>query len=207
MTAADIATIAATLTIYAAIVVSPGPSFALVSRMAAAGERRAAYGATFGLASAATIYAVLTMAGLSVILAEIDWLARAVQIAGGLYLIWLGIEGWRSAGRPLAAADGADESRFMPGFRRGFVMCLSNPKAIAFFVGLYAAAVPPETSLAAKLAILAGAYAIEVVWYGAVTLVLSQPQVRRVYERCRRIGERILGALLAAFGMRLLLER
>lgn len=82
----DFATVLATLALYLAIVVSPGPSFALISRMAVAGERRAALGATLGLAAGATVYAVLTMTGLAVVLGQIGWLARALQVAGGGYL-------------------------------------------------------------------------------------------------------------------------
>lgn len=200
----DVATVIATLSIYLAIVVSPGPSFALVSRMAAAGERRAAFGATFGLATAATFYAILTMAGLAVVLAQIGWLARAVQFAGGAYLIWLGIQTWRSASMPLRSSGMEDASSFTQGLRRGAIMCLSNPKAIAFFVGLYAAAVPPDTALWAKGAILAGAFAIEIWWYGSMTLLFSGQQMRRFYERTRKYLERGIGLILTGFGMRLL---
>ncbi len=204
----DFATILTTLTIYAAIVVSPGPSFALVSRMAAAGEKRAAFGATLGLALGASVYAVLTMAGLAVVLSQIGWLARAVQMAGGLYLVWLGIEAWRDAGRThLFQESPKYTSRLLPGLRRGFIMCLSNPKAIVFFAGLYAAAIPPDTSLWAKGVILGAAFLLELAWYGAVTLALSGARVRRLYQRGRAVLERGIGVVLAALGFRLILER
>ena len=203
----DAATVLTTLALYGAIVVSPGPSFALVSRMSVAGERRAAIGAALGLAVGATVYAVLTMTGLAVVLARIGWLARALQVAGGGYLIYLGIRTWLDASAPLRAAAGSsDTSGFATGARRGFLMCLSNPKAIAFFVGLYAAAIPLETALWAKGAILAGAFALEVVWYGAVALLLSGRHVRALYERGRKPFERVMGMILAAFGIRLLLS-
>lgn len=204
----DLAIVFTTLTLYFAVVVSPGPSFALVSRMAAAGERRAAFGATVGLAAGATVYAVLTMAGLALVLAEIGWLAWMLQVGGGAYLLYLGIQTWRGAERPLLAPGTVgDVSSAVQGTWRGFVMCLSNPKAIAFFVGLYAAAVPPGTALWAKGAILAGGFAIEIGWYGLVTLLLSGRRVRELYARGRKVIERAVGALLAAIGCRLILER
>jgi threonine/homoserine/homoserine lactone efflux protein len=197
-----------TLALYLAVVVSPGPSFALVSRMAAAGERRAALGATVGLAGGATVYAVLTMAGLAVVLAEIGWLAWMLQVGGGAYLLHLGIRTWRGVERPLQAPDAAgDVSSAVRGVWRGFVMSLSNPKAIAFFVGLYAAAVPTGTATWAKVAILAGGFAIEIGWYGLVTLLLSGRQVRSLYMRGRGVIERAVGALLVVVGCRLILEK
>jgi threonine/homoserine/homoserine lactone efflux protein len=201
-------TVLTTLALYLAVVVSPGPSFALVSRTAA-GERRAALGVTLGLAVGGAFYAVLTMTGMALVLSRIGGLAQALQIAGGLYLIYLGVRTWLDASAPLGAADageGADASGFGTGARRGLLMCLSNPKAIAFFVGLYAAAVPPDTAFWAKGAILLGAFTIEVAWYGTVTLVLSGRQVRRLYQRWRRLFERTMGVILAVFGLRLVLS-
>ncbi|MFH1805997.1 MAG: LysE family transporter [Pseudomonadota bacterium] len=203
----NIAIIIATLGIYLAIVISPGPSFALISRMAMAGEKRAAFGAAFGLASGATIYAILTMVGLAVILAQIGWLARTIQLAGGLYLIWLGIQAWRGANRPLPTTDAADVSSFAQGWRHGFIMCLSNPKAIAFFIGIYAAAVPPQTALWAKGVILTGAFVIEIVWYGSMATLLSSRPIRGQYQKVRLYVERAMGLMLAAFGLKLLLGR
>lgn len=91
---AEIVVIATVLLFYATIDVSPGPNFALVSRLAISGERQTAIGATIGLACAATLYSVLSMSGLAMLLTQISWLAGAAQIAGGLFLVYLGVKGW-----------------------------------------------------------------------------------------------------------------
>ena len=201
----DITTVVTTLVLYLAIVVSPGPSFALISRMAVAGERRAALGATLGLAAGGAFYALLTMTGMAVVISRIGGLAQALQIAGGAYLIYLGVRTWLNASAsPRIAAEDGDASNFAAGTRRGLLMCLSNPKAITFFIGLYAAAIPPDTALWAKAAILLGAFAIEIVWYGLVTLLLSGRSVQVWYGRWRAPFERGMGAILAAFGVRLI---
>ncbi|WP_299549383.1 LysE family transporter [uncultured Tateyamaria sp.] len=83
--------------VYAAIVVSPGPGFVLVSRLALRGEGKVCNGVIAGLATAATFYAFLAMIGLAALLNQLGWLAIAVQIAGGLYLIHLGLTSWRSS--------------------------------------------------------------------------------------------------------------
>ncbi|MEQ8967008.1 MAG: LysE family transporter [Azospirillaceae bacterium] len=199
--------IATTLTLYAAVVVSPGPNFALVTRLAVGGARPAAIGASFGFAVAATLYAVLTMTGLALVLTRLDWLADAVQVAGGAYLVYLGVTAWASA----RSGDGDGESRpdspsALRGLRTGMLVNLSNPKGIAFFIGLYAAAIPPGTPLWAKSAILAGGFLLEIAWYGLVTVALSSPPARRVYDRIGRWIERAVGAVLAAFGLRLMME-
>ena len=201
--------VATTLTLYAIAVASPGPNFALVSRLAISGSRRAATSATFGLALAATLYAVLTMTGLALVLSQIGWLATLIQIAGGCYLVYLGLKAW-FARAPLAAGNGDQGSpgaEMARGFRMGIIVNLSNPKVITFFVSLYAVTVPSDTALWAKLAILAGGFMLEILWYGMVILLLSTAPARRSYQRFGRWIERLIGTALAAFGVRLLAEK
>lgn len=59
--------IGATL-IWLAAVVSPGPNFLVVSRLALSRSRGSAIGAAFGIAVGSLIYAALTMFGLSVLI-------------------------------------------------------------------------------------------------------------------------------------------
>jgi threonine/homoserine/homoserine lactone efflux protein len=204
----DLLTIGTTLALYAAVVVSPGPNFALISRLAVSGARRAAFGATFGLAIAATIYAVLTMTGLALVLTRVGWLASLIQIAGGCYLVYLGIMAWLTA-RPAATAQQNHSSPHgaFRGLRMGLLVNLSNPKGIAFFIGLYAAAVPTATALWAKLAILAGGFLLEIIWYSLVTVLLSSRPARAAYDRFGLWIERVIGTVLAAFGLRLISEK
>lgn len=196
-----------TLALYFAAVASPGPSFLLVTRTAVAGEREASFGAVLGLAIASAVYAVSTMAGVSVLLSEVGWIARLVQVLGGIYLL---VMGWRLVRTPPAPVENcrrpsASRLGWLSGLKQGLLVNLSNPKGIAFFVGLYAAAVPPSTSLGARLVILAAAFVIEVAWYGAVALTFSSEPVRRASRRIALIIDRAAGLLFMAFGARILL--
>jgi threonine/homoserine/homoserine lactone efflux protein len=200
--------IVTTLGLYAAVVVSPGPNFALVSRLAVSGRRRSVAGAIVGVAIAATFYAALTMTGLALVLTRIAWLAGLIQIAGGCYLVYLGLTAWLSnkSLKPVGGA-GAGPSDALRGLRMGIVVNLSNPKGIAFFIGLYAIVVPPDTPLWVKLVILIGGFFIEITWYGLVTVLLSTRPARAAYDRFGLWIERAIGTVLAAFGLRLIAEK
>lgn len=208
----DLSVILTVLALYVAIVVSPGPNFALVSRLALSREDKAAWGATLGLAMAATFYGLLAMVGLSAFLQQVGWLTRIVQIGGGLYLIWLGVQAWGNAGAVTNTAETgeisliADRRETWRGVRLGALVNLSNPKGIAFFVSLYAVAVPPDAAVWAKATILVSSFAIEIAWYGLVVVALSTGRARRVYDRCRAWIERAIGGVLIVFGMRLAAE-
>ena len=204
----ELTVIPTTLGLYAAVVVSPGPNFALISRLAVSGARPAAFGATLGLAIAATFYAFLSMTGLALVLTRISWLASLIQIAGGCYLIYLGLMAWLSKSPDTMTPQQRSASGSMlHGLRMGVLVNLSNPKGIAFFIGLYAVAVPADTATWAKMVILLGGFMLEILWYSVVTLVLSGRTARQAYERFGRWIERGIGTLLAAFGVRLLSER
>lgn len=205
----DVLTVLTALGLYAAVVISPGPNFALISKLAMSGARSTAVGATFGFAIAATFYAVLTMAGLALFLAKVGWLASLIQIAGGCYLVYLGLMAWLS-GKPDTMKQGVssvEKGDVLRGLRMGMIVNLSNPKGIAFFIGLYAVAVPPETGLVAKLAILMGGFLIEIIWYSLVTALLSRRQAKAVYDRFGQWIERAIGTALAGFGIRLIAEK
>ncbi|MBH3284023.1 LysE family transporter [Serratia marcescens] len=204
----EITTIFATLSLYAGVVVSPGPNFALISRLTVSGSCSTAIGATFGLAFAATLYAVLSMTGLAFILTRVGWFTSFVQIAGGCYLIYLGMMACFSNGiKKERIRNQANSGSLKSGFRMGTLVNLSNPKGIAFFIGLYAVAVPPETELWAKTVILVGGFILELIWYGFVILLLSSRPAREAYERFRQWIERSIGMLLVVFGLRLLSEK
>jgi len=134
----------------------------------------------------------------------------AVRIVGGAYLVWLGIQAWRAQPHDLqpaaAAGTGQGGPSLLHGLRVGFLTEITNPKGIAFFLGLFAAAVPAATPLWAKLAVLSAGGVIEVAWYTAVSFALSSGPMRAGYQRVRRTVDRVLGTLLIALGLKVALD-
>jgi RhtB (resistance to homoserine/threonine) family protein len=196
--------------IWLAAVISPGPNFLVVSRLALSRSRRSAIGATVGIAVGSLIYAALTMFGLSVLIPRFAWLGDTIRIAGGAYLVWLGIQAWRARpealNNPTATTEVRDMTSLLLGPRVGFLTEITNPKGIAFFLGLFAAAIPVATPLWAKLAVLSAGGVIEVGWYMAVAFALSSGPMLAGYEKVRRAVDRLLGTLLIAIGLKIALD-
>jgi hypothetical protein len=128
----DFVVILTTLTLYLALMVSPGPNFAFVSRLAISGSRKAAFGASVGFASASLLYALLSITGLAVLLKEVGWLARGVQILGGGYLIYLGLSAWVSKAKASAMVASPILRNGWYGLRAGSLVGLSNPEGHRF---------------------------------------------------------------------------
>jgi threonine/homoserine/homoserine lactone efflux protein len=142
---------------------------------------------------------------LGVLLTQIAWLGHALRIAGAIYLVYLGLALFTSASamketEPAPRAAGTDA---IAGVRIGFLTALTNPKAIAFFLSLFAVALPPALTLAGKLTLLATGFSMELGWYVFAGLVLSTGWLRRQYARAKKPIERLLGAVLLLLGVRL----
>ena len=108
-----------------------------------------AHGATYGWlrslvtacgnASASTLQAIAASAGLGLIITSSALLFAIIKYAGALYLIYVGIQLWRSAAQRVASGEAgtrAEDPKFKL-FSGGFTVAASNPKAITFFTALF----------------------------------------------------------------------
>jgi threonine/homoserine/homoserine lactone efflux protein len=191
-------------------VASPGPSFVLVAQVAASRSRAAALMATAALTLGAALWAAAALFGLQSLFKHADWLYLALRIGGGLYLIWLGYQLIRHAGRgDLLTPTGSEQSAAdMRGiFWKALLVQLSNPKVIVFFSGIMAALLPRDLSPQSAVMVVMIVAFNEFVWYALVSLLFSGGRARQLYRGARVWIERITGGVLAALGLRLALDR
>lgn len=188
---------------------SPGPNFVIVGRHSMTGGFRAGAATALGVAFGSIGHAALALAGISALLAAMPAVYRGIQIAGGLYLVWLGIQMWRARGAqpaapeaPLPEAPGDFSLR--AGFLKGLAVQLTNAKAGIFFVSVFAASLPPHAPRWALATIAALVFMNALIWYGLVARFFAIGRVRRGYLRWQRWIDRITGAVMIGFGARLL---
>jgi threonine/homoserine/homoserine lactone efflux protein len=110
---------------------------------------------------------------------------------------------WRSHGGAAAEIPAPPGRDALHGVRVGFLTGLTNPKAIAFFLSLFAVALPPDLTASGKALLLAAGFGIELGWYVLVALALSTRRLREAYARLRTAIDRVLGSALIALGIRL----
>ena len=145
--------------------------------------------------------------GISVVLQQAAWLYAGLRLAGGAYLVYLGIQLWRGASTPMAFNDAPAALPLAPsrGFRRALTIQMLNPKAAVFFGSVFLTMLPPGVPAWVVAAALVMVFVIEFGWYAAVALALSSPPARRAYAGAKVWIERIAGAWLAVFGVKLAL--
>lgn len=117
------------------ITLSPGPDNLMVLSLGVARGRR--QGMVFGLGCAlgCLSHTLLATLGISAVLAASPLAFAALKLAGGLYLIWLGWQAWRSRGSTLAAQAGQSRDQALGKlFAKGLLANAINPKVVLFFL-------------------------------------------------------------------------
>lgn len=114
----------------------PGPSCALATSQAVRYGPRAAVMTVVGDAMGTVVHITIATLGFQLLIGVASSTLPWLQIAGGSYILYLAYESYRDGGGTEAAVapgkSGSIEAMFV-----GFVACVSNPKAIIFFVALF----------------------------------------------------------------------
>lgn len=126
------------------IVVSPGPSVALASSQAAKYGPRAAVLTTLGDALGSVVQILIAVASLNALISVAEVVLPFLQIAGGLFILYLAYRAFFST------PDDKPKTVLTPGrsaFLSGFFACVTNPKAIVFFIALFPGFISPTLSV------------------------------------------------------------
>lgn len=179
----------------------PGPAVLYVASRGMAAGMRSGLAATAGVLSADAFYIVLSVAGLSTILAASYELFTLLKWAGALYLCYLGVQLLRSAFfQPPAAAPAPAPIASSKSFFSGFALHAANPKALLYFGSLVPQFVDPARSLAPQLAVLAAIHlstaAAVLFVYAAVSARVRHSVVNAGASRVFKVaaGSSLLGA-------------
>jgi threonine/homoserine/homoserine lactone efflux protein len=117
------------------VTLAPGPDNLMVLSLGMARGRRPGVAFGLGCALGCLNHTALAALGVSALIAASPVAFTTLKIAGGLYLVWLGIQAIRSA-RPAGAPQTSavpDESASRL-FAKGLVANAINPKVILFFL-------------------------------------------------------------------------
>lgn len=131
-------------------VISLSPGAGAVASMAA-GQRcgfRRGYWNVVGLQAALVVQIAIVGAGLGALLAASELAFLVIKWFGVVYLLYLG---WRQWAAPVATLDGPESTTPMLSparlILRGFLVNMSNPKAIVFFLAVLPQFLDPSRPL------------------------------------------------------------
>lgn len=148
-----------------AIMLAPGPSVMFTIARAVAWGKATALLTVFGNAIGMLILSLIIALGLGPLLQRSELLLITVQLLGGFYLIYLGVDALKN--RKLHAADMVTVTELKPQpvevVRQGFMVGVLNPKALVFFSAIFPQFVDASV----------GSIAVQMVWFGVIFAVLA----------------------------------
>ena len=125
----------------------PGPSMLLgLTHGMRYGFKDTAYTAS-GNMLASSIQAIISIAGLGILIATSGTLFMIIKYIGAAYLIYLGIMLWKSPPWDMHGTEKTSKPTKVPHkklFYQGFIVAAGNPKAIVFFTALFPQFLNPE---------------------------------------------------------------
>ena len=178
---------------------SPGPNGLLALTHGALHGRRKALYTIFGGALGFVTIIALSMFGIGALLkASLTWLT-VMKWVGGAYLVWLGVQVWRSPPIGIDVGEKIDERPSWSLFRQGALSALTNPKAILFFAAFLPQFIDPARSLVVQFAIMASTFAVIEI----LTELFIATMAHRISPWLRRVGRRFnqaCGGIFVAIG-------
>ena len=192
------------------LAVTPGPGmFYVVGRTWAAG-RRDGLASSLGTMLGGFVHVTACVVGVSALVMASASAFTVLKIAGGLYLVWLGIQTFRAASREAMTMPEETTSGARRAFRQGVVVEATNPKTAAFFLAF----IPQFIDLAG------GHVALQFLVLGVVSVLLNTGADLVAVMGAAKLHERLLhrpglfrrlrqgsGLMMASLGVGLLAAR
>jgi threonine/homoserine/homoserine lactone efflux protein len=184
-------------------VASPGPSNLQI--MATSMERGRSAGSTLplGVTAGSLTWGILAAIGVTGLIVAHPGALYAIKIVGGLYLLFLAWRSARSAMRaemPPAKMVGSGRRTFL----RGYLMHITNPKAILSWTAIIALAQRPDTPPVVLYAIITGCMLISLAINQFYAVLFSTASMIAGYRRIRRKAEACLAAFFTFASFKLL---
>jgi len=188
----------------------PGPALLYTAAQTIARGRNAGLMAALGIHLGCYAHVLAATFGLSAVFRHVPELYVVLKIAGALYLVWLGIEMFRSL--PSAKNPGAVAPKSARrAFAESIAVELLNPKVAIFFVAFLPQFVDPAASFPVWLQFLILGTIVNFAFSSAdvVTVFAAATVIRKLTGN--GIGRKLVryggGSVLIGLGARLALDR
>ena len=181
----------------------PGPGTLAILSATARHGIRSGMGAVFGTLAGDLLFMLGAVLGLAAVLAARPVILSSLQWVGIAYLCWLGLK--------LLLAPVADDranavrvQNHWTCFRQAFAVCLTNPKAIMFFMAFFPLFLTADSRPHTLGAMMVHVSLISLVYQTGLVLVGNAVAVRLSRrQHVRILARRLVGLGLIGFGIKL----
>jgi homoserine/homoserine lactone efflux protein len=181
------------------LVLVPGPLVALIV------SNSVTYGSRFGLmtvlgaAAATVVHLLLVAAGMAAAVRALGPWFDVVRVAGGAYVVWIGLQAWLSAPADLT------HTRAQPKTARatlldGFLVALFNPKALLFYAAFFPQFVNPALPVMPQVTLLCATLLCLGMMCDSSWALLAG-RLRQVLASHARLRNQVTGGMLMTVGV------
>jgi len=191
--------------LYLPVLLSPGPSFLMLSKTAVTESRHHSLLTAIGISSASILFATLAVTGIGLVAVHSPHLQTALQIAGGAYLLYKGVNMmWRAAPLTAVVEVGSGGQSLWQAYCNGLLTNLTNPHALVFFTTIFATLLASDLQGWAKPASVALVATLSISVNLLTVALFSFAGIQQHYLRAKKWIDRGAGLLLGTFGFKLL---
>jgi len=201
------------LTAYFFITLSPGPANIAVMNVAMKYGKAQGLSMMVGIVNASICWGIIAAAGLVTFLTANERAFYIIKILGGLYLCWMAYSAFRSAlardsSKAMKPLDKDQENySLLKFYLRGFVIHMSNPKAVFAWSSVMILGLIPNASVIslAPILIIAGCM-LQGIVVSLYALIFSTKKMMSFYHDFSKTIESVLGLFFGAVGIIMLLS-
>jgi len=189
------------------ILIIPGPTIILVISQAVTHGRKSVVPLVVGVLLGDFTAMTCSLLGLGVILSASAFLFSIFKWVGALYLLYLGIQMWRSNPQKHSDRGSGQKSSARLLLQRSFIVTALNPKSIAFFVAFLPQFMDPLKPVLPQMTLLGGTFlflavcnaALYAIFAGQLREQIRKERVRKWFNRCG--GSALIGAGIITAGL------
>ncbi|MDU8923901.1 homoserine/threonine efflux transporter [Pasteurellaceae bacterium LIM206] len=185
--------------------VTPGPDFFYVSRMAASNSRRNVVCGIIGITLGVAFWAASAMLGLALLFTTVPMLHGVIMLLGGSYLAYLGWHMVKS--RTNAKFESATERELNQAttikkeIMKGLLVNLSNAKAIIYFASVMSLILVHITETWQMLLAFAIIVVETFIYFYVISFIFSRSVAKQFYSQYSCYIDNAAGVIFLAFGV------
>lgn len=185
--------------------ISPGPDFVMVTKNTLLYSCRAGILTALGVSSSLLIHSTYCLLGLAIVISQSLLLFSIIKYIGAAYLIYIGIKSLLAKKTVTIIYDYKNHKHMsnVEAFRQGLLCNGLNPKAILFILAFFTVIIKSSTSIAAQIGFSIEIAVIHLVWFSLLAMMLSHPAVKKGLGKVQYYFEKLMGAVLIGFGIRI----
>lgn len=192
----DVVALAPVIAVLILGAISPGPSLAVLLRNTVEGGKIRGVSCGVGHGIGFGIYAFVAIAGIAQLKASASLAAIGLEIAGGLFLLFLATMMFKGSKEESEHKNSGNR-----GFTEGFLIAFLNPKILVFLVAIFSQFIQPDFTWSERIFIACIAMLIDGGWYVLVALIISETRILSLLQQHERRFEVTMATVLAGLGI------